>query len=46
MGATKAVLRGKFIAVKAFFKKEEKFKSTTYLPPERIRKRKKNLKPE
>ena len=38
--AAKAVLRGKFIAIQAFFKKQEKISNKqSYLPPKRIRKR-------
>ena len=38
--ATKVVLRGKFIAMKAFLKKQEKISNRKpNLPPKRIRKR-------
>ena len=41
--AVKAVLRGKFIAIQVFLKKEEKFHINNP-QPKRIRKRRKNLK--
>ena len=36
--AAKAVLRGKFIVIRAFFRKEEKYQINN-LPPKRIRRR-------